>query len=103
MARELALTKQHSGSTNTMSSLGEVSVNSGVQQPVRNNSVYGARKHLANFSSNRQQDQPSAIPSRNEGLPQKKMTSMDENVCVNSIRETGAVNQKFANIQVQSV
>ena len=78
-----------------MSSLGEVSVSS-VKQPLKNNSHYGALKHLAHNATSKQQ---STLFTRNAGLAQKKLTSLDENVFVNSIRETGAVNQKFSNKQ----
>ena len=87
--RNGAITKR-SDSTNSVSSLGSVSVNSIKQQAVKSHSQYGALKNLANNNV-----KPSSLFTRNNSLgqsqSQKKLTSFDENVCVNQIRETGLV------------
>ena len=57
---------------------------------MKNNSHYGALKHLANAGG-----KPGSLFTRNSLGQQKKLTSFDENVCVNQIRESNTVNQKF--------
>ena len=55
---------------------------------------YGALKHLAaNVGTNA--SKKNLLFTRNTQFNAQKMTSFDENVRVNQIRETGAVNQKF--------
>lgn len=91
--RNGAITKRSDSSNSGGSSLGDVSVNSIKQQAVKNNSHYGALKNLAKTNV-----KPSLF-TRNNSLVQnaaKKMTSFDENVRVNQIRETGHVHQKFS-------
>lgn len=85
--RNGGITRRSDSSNSGGSSLGEVSVNSVKQQAIKNHSHYGALKHLANTNVK------SSLFTRNNSLAQgaKKMTSFDENVCINQIRETGLV------------
>ena len=75
--------QQRTDSSQTLSSLGEISENSAVRRPLGGDAQhYGALKHLAaNVGTNT--NKKNLLFTRNTQLNSKKMTSFDENVRVN--------------------